>query len=205
MAFTRRTTAGGGDFAPVPEGTHRAVCIQIVDMGTQPTNFGDKRQVRIAWEVDELMEDGRPFLASKLYTLSLHEKATLRKDLESWRGAKYGEDEEVDIAAGAGKTCMLSIVHDTKGEKTYSNVAAVLKPPKGTPNMDSVNDVVVLDLDSKVWGDVIGKLPDWLQEKILKSPESRGIDPTAPNVATKAPTGTVGPEVSDDFDDPIPF
>ena len=75
----------------VPAGNHLAVCFSVVDLGTQEIEYqGEiKRQhkIRISWElVDELMEDGRPFVVSQKYTLSSFEKATLMQHLNSWRG-----------------------------------------------------------------------------------------------------------------------
>ena len=207
MAFKMKPSAAGGDFEPAPAGAHRAVCIQVLDMGTQETAFGPKRQARLTWEIDEKMDNGLPFIVSKLYTMSLNEKANLRKDIESWRGKALNDDEEFDVTSVAGKSCMLTIVHNEKDQKRYANVSAVSKLPKGMEPMDSVGKVIVIDLDTSDWGDRIGDLPDWLQERILKSPESKGIDPSKqPSVSPqKAPTGTVGPEVEKDFDDDIPF
>jgi len=205
MSF-KMSASAGGDFSPAPEGTHRGVCVQVVDLGTQDTNFGDKRQIRLAFEIDERMEDERPFLIGKTYTLSLNEKANLRRDLESWRGTKLHEGEAFDLSTIAGKPCMVSVVHSQSAAngKTYANIASVLKMPKGMEPLTPEGKVVVLDLDTQTWGDAIQDLPEYWQTKILASPESKGIDPTTQD-AQSAPTGTVGPESSQDFDDDIPF
>src|SRR5271168_3727728 len=83
-----------GNFELTPAGTFLALCYRFIDRGTQISEFmGEKktrREVMISWElVGEVMSDGRPFSASKTYTLSMHEKATLRKDLEAWRGKAF--------------------------------------------------------------------------------------------------------------------
>ena len=59
--------SGGGDFERAPEGTHLARCYQIIDLGTQHSEYYGKssRKVLIGWELsDEHMTDGRPFAVS---------------------------------------------------------------------------------------------------------------------------------------------
>jgi hypothetical protein len=53
----------------------------------------------ITWELPTELEvfheekGEEPYVVSKTYTLSMHEKATLRRDLESWRGQGFTEKE----------------------------------------------------------------------------------------------------------------
>jgi hypothetical protein len=37
------------------------------------------------------MKDGKAFSIHKKYTLSSHKKATLRKELEAWRGVPFSD------------------------------------------------------------------------------------------------------------------
>ena len=64
--------------------------------------LGEKKmqnKVRITWELHEEKkvfkeENGeQPFVLSKEFSLSMHEKSSLRKWLESWRGKAFTEDE----------------------------------------------------------------------------------------------------------------
>ena len=78
-----------GDFTPAPEGLHQAVCVDVVDLGMQDNPFqpGQKRRrVRIVWQINELMENGDRFTASRIFTNSLNEQGALRPSLEAWRG-----------------------------------------------------------------------------------------------------------------------
>ena len=82
----------GGNFEPAPAGTHVAICYRVIDLGTQESVYnGEKksaRKVLISWELpNEEKADGKPFVISATYTWSMHEKSTLRKTLEAWRGA----------------------------------------------------------------------------------------------------------------------
>jgi hypothetical protein len=100
-------------------------------------NFGGKQKsqhkIRIVWMLDENRSDEKPILVFKRYTLSLHEKSALRKDLEAWRGKAFTptELEGFDVETIIGVGCMVSIVHATKDGITYANVAAVMKLGKG--------------------------------------------------------------------------
>lgn len=83
-------TSEGGSFELPPQETCLAVCTSVVDLGHQEneTFHNVSRQVLITWELPEqLMQDERPFVVSKFYTVSLHEKSNMRQMLESWRGS----------------------------------------------------------------------------------------------------------------------
>ena len=83
-------TDGGKKFNPAPEGLHGAVCIDVIDLGMQKTVYGLKPKITIRWELDSIdPESGSPFQVSNRYTASLNDKASLRKQLEAWRGRKF--------------------------------------------------------------------------------------------------------------------
>ncbi len=168
MTFIAKNT-GGGDFELIPAGTHLAICYLLVDLGQQQTNFGIKHQIMLGWELsNELMEDGRPFAITNTYTLSLNEKANLRKHLESWRGAAFTEEEAegFDVSNILGAHCMLSVIHNSKDNKTYSNISAISATVKGMEVPQRVNDMVAYDIDEP--NDLaFKKLPEWIQKKIM--------------------------------------
>lgn len=172
----------GGDFAPPPAGTHVAVCYRLIDLGTQKTEFQGEtkmqRKIMLSWELpDERMDDGRPFTISKRYTLSSHEKATLRKDLEAWRGRAFTEAEldpgnpaGFNIKNILGKGCLLSIVHNAKDGKTYANVASLSKLLKGQNPPAPENALLYFSLDDFDPA-VFDGLSDGLKKTISESPE----------------------------------
>ena len=131
---------GGSSFLPAPDGVHDAVCVDVVDMGMVDGPYGPKHQLRIVWEIDAAMEDGRRFLAQKRYGASLHEKATLHKDLKSWRGRPFTTEEldGFDVEAVIGANCLINVQHkaSTKDPKrTYANVVSVMPLIKGMTKM----------------------------------------------------------------------
>ena len=89
-----------GSFEELPEGKHNAVCYRIIDIGTHmelkfgsTTEYEKKHTVIFFWEtLDEKMEDGRPFGVNRWYKLSLHEKSTLYRDLDTWKGGITNEE-----------------------------------------------------------------------------------------------------------------
>lgn len=129
------------EFIPCPSGTHQAVCVDVVDLGSMPTNFGPKRKVKIVWQINEPMENGNRFSVQSRYTASLNEKATLRRDLEAWRGRPFSEEElkGFDIEKLLGANCLLSVVHVEKGDQVYANVKSIAPLMKGMPKIAPEN------------------------------------------------------------------
>lgn len=220
MAFyAPAPTASDSDYELAPEGTHVARCYQVIDLGVQPSElYGDKHKVRIAWELcDEMREgDGKPFSVSKNYTLSLHEKAALRKDLEAWRGKAFAPDEiaAFDLEKLAGLACMVTVQHrkSADGTRTYANVVAVSALPKRMTAPDGVNPLLVFNLTDRANEDL---LPPWLQAKInfggaapkaapARQPEPRRAPPPA-NQKLGVFNADEAVTADADMDDDIPF
>lgn len=212
-------TGSNKEFKPVPEGNHTARCYRVIDLGTQDVEFqGEPKlmhKVLIGWELDGEAEDGsplktddgKPLTVSKQYTLSLSKKANLRADLESWRGKAFTDDElkGFDITQLLGVYCMVTVKHDKKGDKTYTNVASVARWPAALKNakFQPFHDNQMFDVDdpNKV---MFETFPDWLKEKIEACMEwSAPAAVASPQASAKQPatTGTG----FDDMDDDIPF
>ena len=87
----------------IPAGNYVARCYQMVQIGTVNEIInGEQKQlqkVRIGWEFpnDQKVfseEKGlQPIVFNEEYTLSMGEKANLRKMLASWRGKDFSVDE----------------------------------------------------------------------------------------------------------------
>lgn len=120
----------GGNFKPCPEGVHNAVCVDIVELPNVATQWGNKDMIRLVWETDQAMDDGRPFLVSQRYTPSLNSKANLRKHLKSWRGKDFTAEELAgfDIEKLIGASCQV-VVEQNEGKdgNTYANLTAIIK------------------------------------------------------------------------------
>lgn len=125
MAFV----VSGKTYTPAPEGVKAAVCVDVVDKGMQETEWGSKHKCRVVWEIPDTMEDGRRFTIGKSYTVSLHEKSTLYKDLKSWRGKPFTAAELAgfDLEKLIGAPCQLVITHEDKDGSVFANVTAIMK------------------------------------------------------------------------------
>lgn len=183
----------GAERILIPAGTHVARCYGIIDLGTQYSErFGNwGRKVQVQFELpNELMDDGRPLAISKKYTLSLNDKANLRKDLESWLGRGITEQEEKNgFALGSmlGAPCLLSIIHAESNSKTYANIAGVMSVPKGTNVPEQSNPMVSYDVENGKDA-VFEKLPEWIRKTIDESREFKGETETEPTEGQLADT-----------------
>lgn len=171
----------GGAGTQAPEGVHRAVCVGVYDVGTQPSfdpKYKPKRRVVLVWELpDELLPDGRPFVVSAEYTQSLHEMARLRNVLETWRGRPFTDPElnGFDLIDLLGKPCQLQVQTNERG---YANVAAVIRFAKGMqPIKETHNPLTHFGLDEQrrpvMFPDA---MPEWIRKKVRQSPEYTAID-----------------------------
>ncbi len=199
-----------GDFAPAPEGTFPARCYRIVDLGTQQTDYkGEtklKHQITVTWELaTELVEDGRAFSLMRWYTLSGHPKASLRKDLESWRGkafedSDFGENGSFKLQSVLGVPCLLNVVHKVTEDGARAQIAGVVGVPKGMVVPPAINPTVFFSLEPGEFDPVIFEaLPDFAKATIQKSPEY--FEVTSP----AAPPLTVDPLSDSLGGDEIPF
>jgi hypothetical protein len=196
----------GNSIDPVEEGLHQAICFRMYDLGTQYNEtFGTKgRKVLLMWELPgqriQIERDGEkldlPRAASKQYTMSLHKKANLRHDLESWRGKKFTQDEldGFDITKVLGANCTLQIQHETKGEKTYANITNVLPLVSGQKR-EAENTVWYYSISEHP--EIPADTPEWVSKIIMKSEEMRD------QPAKTETTSSRKPPADDDSD--IPF
>lgn len=126
----------GAAYPLAPAGTHAAVCVDVIDLGILKVAFGGKEKqqhkIAIVWQIDEVRDDGKPHTIRKRYTLSLHQKASLRKDLESWRGKAFTEVElqGFDLECLLSVSCLLSVIHASSDGSTFANIASIMKLPK---------------------------------------------------------------------------
>ena len=229
MSLTLKTE---GDYEQLAKGQYAAVCFRIVDMGTTEQQYKDgpvtkKKRVHISFEVpDQKMSDGRPFSVSKTYTASLFESAALRKDLVSWRGRNFSEEEEAgfDISKLLGCTANVDVGHTENGNP---KIIGIFKPDGGVQRVPTQNEQVAFDLDtycdefngnsnekSKAMCDIFDNLPIWQQEDIQKSFEliaAKDEQDIIPQAATEESLADLATESEpekplDDFgDDEIPF
>jgi hypothetical protein len=199
---------------PIAPGVYVAVCYGLIDLGTHlnPTFGNESHKVLIQWEIPEVRgefeRDGQkvslPRAISKRFTLSLSEKANLRKDLESWRGRKFTAQELAgfDLRALVGAACQLQIVHETNKEgRTFATIAAIMALPKGTPRPQPENTPVFFSFAEAGAKPVLPNgLPEWVGKIIMESKEWRASGTGGPVLV---PAGSYGAADNDTGD--VPF
>ena len=213
MIIAKQSPNTGGDFKLPPAGSFMARLYRIIDIGTQTTEWmGKKKMQRKIIAMFELhgedndgqplqTAEGKPLIVSKRYTLSLDEKATLRKDLEAWRGKAFTQEEldGFNLEVLLGKCCMVSITHSTYDGKEYANIAGISQVPSALKKLGEpvgVNEPMIFTLDP-FDQDKFNKLSEGMQGVIKKSAEYRNtFEPGAPPVSS-APSELI--------DDDIPF
>ena len=188
MGFIAKDS-GGGDFKRVPAGAYIGRCYAVIDLGTQLSSgqYGEKMQhkLQLRWEIfgeDEqgnpltMTVDGKemPMSISKSYTVSLHEKSGLRRDLASWRGRDFTDEEAkgFDVSKLIGAYCMVNVTTSETNSKTYSNVAGLTPLPGALKNAKPapVHANVLFNLDEPDMA-IFNTFHEKLQEAIKRSPE----------------------------------
>ena len=209
--------SGGGSFTPVAPGMHLARCYRIVDMGTQKTDFQGQvkhlQKVMLQFEVHGEDEDGKPLVTakgepmsiSKNFTLSLAEKATLRLDLQAWRGRPFTADElrGFELKNVLGVWAMITAARALgKNGKEFTNIVSINPVPvtikrAGLP--EGFNKLSSFDID-KPDMELFETFGNGLREKISSSPEWRARH--QPPVSMPSSSGTGFDDMNDDL---IPF
>lgn len=217
---TVATVGSGQAFRRVPAGSHVARCVQVVDLGHQEIEYqGETKtqhKVLLTWEVFGEDDSGVPLTTEvngvevpmtigKKYTLSLNERATLRHDLDSWRGRPFTKEDLAgwDVKNVLGAYALLNVVEavSPKTGKTYSNVSSVGTVPKGLPKPESKTALVYFDAENPDMK-LFDAMPEWLQDLIKSSSEWQA------RAAKVVPAGQAKPPAKvpfDDVDDDIPF
>lgn len=129
-------------------GIHGAVCCDVIDLGLQQTQWGEKRKLQLTFSLDQNKSDGKPIVISRRYTATLNEKGSLRKDLKTWRGADLTADEKAEFNAEKliGAQAQVNIEEFQKSDGTAGTSIGAILPPadgqdvKADPDYERVKD-----------------------------------------------------------------
>lgn len=174
---------------PIEPGVYVATCYGLIDLGTHYNERFKKtaRKVLIQWEIpDSRMDverDGEsvnlPRAISERYTLSLSEKANLRKALESWRGRRFTAEElkGFDLKNVLGKPCQIQVINETSkdGTRTFAKVGAIMALPKGTPAPALENPLTFFSFEDADRPEIPETLPEWVRSLIHESEEWQNL------------------------------
>lgn len=147
---------GGGDRISMlaPVGLQPAICCDVADRGFQENKFQPGKKIQkasIHWLIADKIPAiythpythertntgelaGKPFMVSRWFTMSLHEKAGLRAFLRAWRGRDFTREQLAgfDLETLIGVRCALNISH-SQAESTgnwYANVEQAMILPQ---------------------------------------------------------------------------
>ena len=166
----------------VPSGTHVARCYSMIHIGTVEwewqgeTKYSNK--IRVTFELPHEMRDfsgeQKPMVISKEYTLSLHEKSNLRRDLEGWRGKSFNNKElaHFDITNLISKECNISVIHKTsKSGNEFAQIGSISGITKGTKCPKQFNDSFIFNYEDNFNEDWLELQPEWIKDQIKGTDE----------------------------------
>jgi hypothetical protein len=199
-----------------PEGTHIARCVRIIHLGTILEEYmGEQKEMNkidITFELSEALhtfkdgDDPKPFVVSKEFTLSMGEKANLRKLIEGIIGTSLtqGEADAFDVESILDMPCLLSLKYKTsKAGNVRVEIASASPLMKGQEAKKPYNQPKLLTF-SKWDEDYFDSLPDFLKEKISSSPEFADMKHSKDKGEKKKGT-TAKPDYPESDPDAIPF
>jgi hypothetical protein len=133
--------SGGNMFDPAPEGLHRCVCADVIDLGMQPSfdKTSEVHKIKFVWQTEDQnpKTKERYQIRSTYLTVSLNEKSNLSKLLEGWRGKIFTPEERrdgFDVETLKGVNCQIQVIHaESASGRKFGKVQAIIPPPKGVP------------------------------------------------------------------------
>lgn len=144
MSDTILARGADSKFKPHPEGQFIGQCVDTIDLGEKVSDFPGEtpylmQVCALVFRTGERNEETGDYIdVHREFTVSMGERANLRKFLEQWRGRPYTPDQ---IEAGVpldkltGNHGLLTVTHRTSGKgKVYANITACVGIPK---QMDS--------------------------------------------------------------------
>lgn len=151
----------------IPQGIHNAVCIGVIDMGTQKSIYSSNRKIALLWEI-YINSQEKTF--SREYTFSFHKDAMLRLHLESWRGRPFTDTELADfnIKNIIGVPCKIEIRKNSKGLKQVQNVSRL---PKNESIPIPKGKCIFFDMNDKKTYSALEFIPPYLMKRIKETPE----------------------------------
>lgn len=131
----------GGGFDPHPEGQFAMLCVDVVNLGRKIDQYPGQpaREVEkaaLVFASGERQENELRTVTAEM-TLSMNEKASMRKFLESWRGKSYtAEQAEAGVPLDKlhGQAALVSVQHiTTKAGRRFAKVISISPLPKAMP------------------------------------------------------------------------
>ena len=121
----------------------------------------------MTWEIPScLNSDGEPVTISKFYTLSISQKAALRRDIENMLNTKLKE-KHLELKDLLGTPALLQLTKSENGGKERTLITAVMQLPN-KKKITPFHDLISFDITDK---SIPSGVADWIKEYIYKSEE----------------------------------
>ncbi len=207
--WTKKTTkSGDGEFERVGAGNHPAVLIGLIDMGTQENNY----QGNITWQprayfVYELVMEkmttapGRNHILATDLTVSMNEKAKLRKWIEARTGKQIPDGVEYDISQELGQPVLLNVVLNKDG---YPKIQSVGSIPRGMNIPAPQNKPTTMTLDEFRAGGKVPEFCPWLFGERIEDHIKRAQEITGKGLTEAPPAEYKGPTFAGSSSQPPP-
>lgn len=222
----KKVPFGGGNKGPQQEpieaGTYPARVVQVLDLGLQPQRpyQGEEKppahEIMITYEfLDEfcLDEDGKEIEDKPRWlseTMPLRNlESDLAKSTKRYYALDSNDDLDGDFLQLVNIPCMVTVTakpgKGKNADKVYNNISSIstMRPKEAAKAPELVNPSKVLELEEPDL-DVLGSLPQWLQDKIKDNLEFAGSN-LEKALNGDAPVKKEEPakeEVADDGDEP---
>lgn len=167
---------GGSTIPKLEGGVYTAISSAIVDLGLQKNEKFDKtqRKFMMIWtilnETIEVNGEQLPRQLSKEYSFSLHEKSTLRKDLQAWRVKAFTEEElrGFNILNVLNVPCQLQVLLEERNGRQYNNIASIMALPKGS-QVEKLENTYYFDIETMDSWTNWTKIPQWIRDRIKRA------------------------------------
>lgn len=137
-----KVTATGADskFHIHPADQYVAQCVDVIDLGQRVEDFTGKPKklspkCALVFSTGERNPDTQePMTVSAEFTVSLGEKANLRRFMETWRGKPYTDEQieaGVEIDKMEGQWSLITVAHKRSGAgRDYAVISSAVGVPK---------------------------------------------------------------------------
>ncbi len=141
----------GGGFELMEEGIYPATIVKWEEASVFSQFSGkDEQRLKLTFEFEEEKSDGSPQTRSQLFTPSFHEKAKLYEVCRATGAPVPANEEELrkwSPECLLNRTCMVSIKHTQKNDRTYDNIVGFNKKPKAKGSSRMTEEEVVDPFD----------------------------------------------------------
>jgi hypothetical protein len=193
-------------FVPCPEGQYQACCVDVVNLGIDPT-YGSER-LRFVFQTAEIdVTTGRRFDVAMFCNNTLGPKSNLRQMLTNWYGRPLPETElqQFDLDTLIGRNAIITVEHSTKmtGER-YAKLTTLAPCPADRPPLVPVGYVRAKDRPNATATTTTTTKPVIAQSRKPTAAPLADLDTPMPT-ADAAPHVDADPDAPFDANEEIPF